>query len=108
LIAPISGRDTAAPGCARPDRRCGRATAAAFVMRSKDIDTTPSLAAGGKAMPVRYNRNRKSFVQRFLLWAIAVLLILVIAVSLYRFRSLSHLNVTPDAKHAIDQAKKRT
>jgi preprotein translocase subunit SecG len=48
-------------------------------------------------------------VQKFLLWAIIVLLIVLISVMLYQSRSGSHrLNVTPDAKRAIEKAKKRT
>ncbi len=51
--------------------------------------------------------KQDAVVQRFLLWAIVVLFIVLIAVALYRSRSGSHLNVTPDARRAIERAKKR-
>lgn len=45
-------------------------------------------------------------MQRFLLWAI-ILLVVLIALVLYRSQSRGHLNVTPDAERSIDKAKRR-
>jgi Tfp pilus assembly protein PilO len=45
-------------------------------------------------------------VKRILLWLI-VALVLVIGFVLYRSRSVSELNVTPEAEREIERAKRR-
>jgi ABC-type uncharacterized transport system permease subunit len=45
-------------------------------------------------------------MQKALLWLIIVVLVLI-ALVLYRSRSGSHLDVTPETERAIDKAKRR-
>ena len=45
-------------------------------------------------------------MQKILAWLIIVLLI-VIGILLYRSRSRSHLDVTPDTRRTIEKAKRR-